>query len=122
MLDAAFVLGGRRVVLAAGDGIHVADARTGRSLTRWGDAPIERIATDANGDRVAATECLGKTVRVWDTRTGREIARSRSTSSSDLQMSADGSRVLTGMQEPTIWELGLAVSAGSREPGATAGP
>ena len=103
--DAAFVLDGRQIALVARDGVRVADARTGRSLTRWGNRPFDRLAADARGERVATMDALGKTVRVWNTRTGREIAHLPSTSESGLQMSADGRRVLLETRAPTVWDL-----------------
>ncbi len=111
----AFSPDGRRLVSGAGDGVYSWDLRTGTSARRptleglYGEA----IAFDARGSRAAGLGRLPTDVRqdvlrcdgwaggVWETR-----AR-KGQSFTDLQLSADGGRVLVVVKEmvANVWRL-----------------
>jgi WD40 repeat protein/serine/threonine protein kinase len=121
----AFRPDGKRVVVGAGEFIHLCDAATGRRLAVLGPhaKSVRHLAYSPDGKRIASGDG-SDVIRLWDGESGGEVAVLREAPGDHywVRFSPDGSRLAAGGQYPDnrarLWDAAdgrlLAVLAGHK--------
>lgn len=129
LLDAVFVAGGRRVVVAGSNGVRVYDTRTGSLLHTLSISSVGALAASPDGSELAVGSLppsqVGAVAAVWSTRTWRQtatVAVFAGRTINSLAFSPDGTDLAIGVSDGSagLWSVRthdqLAVYLGSTSP------